>query len=75
MEMFEIGKTYQTRSPGDAECVIRITVARRSAKTVTTTDGKRFGITTWSGVETIRPWGKYSMAPTMGADRCVSGRA
>lgn len=72
MIAFETGKTYQTRSPGDADCIIRVTVARRTAKTVTSDCGKRYGITTWNGVETIRPWGRYSMAPTMGADSAVT---
>jgi len=32
---FEEGKTYQTRSIGDNNCIFEITVIKRTAKTVT----------------------------------------
>lgn len=69
--IFETGKTYFTRSVCDADCVITITVAKRTAKTLTTTEGKRLGISTWDGVERVKPWGSYSMSPTIPADRVV----
>ena len=72
MTTFEIGKTYETRSIGDHNCKIRVSIAARSAKFVTDHEGKRYGITVWDGVEQIRPWGRYSMAPIMGADREVT---
>jgi len=54
MSKFEAGKTYQTRSPVDSDCVIRETIAKRTAKSVTTASGKTFRITEWDGVETFR---------------------
>lgn len=64
---FEAGKTYWTRSVCDSECVITITVAKRTAKFLTTTEGKRLGISSWDGVEHVKPWGTYSMSPTISA--------
>lgn len=66
---FETGKTYWTRSVCDSEHIISITVAKRTAKFLTTTEGKRLGISGWDGVERVKPWGTYSMAPTIPADR------
>lgn len=66
---FEVGRTYFTRSIGDHNCIISATIAKRTASTITTTEGKRFGVRVWDGVETFKPWGRYSMAPTLRADR------
>jgi len=71
MGKFEVGKTYQTRSPGDLDCVIRETIAKRTAKTVTTANGKTFRVAEYGGSEFIRPWGSYSMAPIMRAERAA----
>jgi len=68
---FEAGKTYWTRSVCDSECVVTITVAKRTAKFLTTTEGKRLGISSWDGVEHVKPWGTYSMSPIIPADRAV----
>jgi len=68
---FEVGKSYWTRSVCDADMIITITVAKRSAKFLTTSEGKRLGISTWGGVESVKPWGSYSMAPSIPADRAV----
>lgn len=64
---FEAGRTYWTRSICDHNCIIKVTIARRTAKTVVTDAGKRFRVDTWEGAETISPWGSYSMAPTLKA--------
>jgi hypothetical protein len=66
---FEVGKTYSTRSIGDHNCIIRMTVASRTEKTIKTTDGKSFrvSICPYDNAELIRPWGRYSMAPTINA--------
>lgn len=69
---FEVGKSYWTRSVCDADMVITITVAKRSAKFLTTTEGKRLGISNWDGVESVKPWGSYSMAPSIRAERVVT---
>ena len=66
---FEVGRTYWTRSAVDHSSVIQITVASRTAKTIVTIGGKRLRIKVWSGVETVAPYGKYSMSPVISADR------
>lgn len=65
---FQPGQTYQTRSIGDHDCIIRVTVAKRTAKTVTTPVGTTFRLFEYEGVERFRPWGNYSMAPIISAD-------
>ena len=69
MIQFEAGKTYQTRSIGDYNCIIRVTIAKRTEKTVKTTEGKSFRIGIWhdKSTEYIKPWGSYSMAPMLTA--------
>ncbi len=69
MNTFQAGRTYQTRSICDSECLIRATIAKRTAKTVTTADGKTFRISVYEGVEQFKPWGSYSMAPAISANR------
>lgn len=63
MAQFETGKTYKARLASNADQVVEITVAKRTAKTITTTEGKRLAVTVIDGLETVRPWGRYSMAP------------
>lgn len=72
MSKFEAGKTYKTRSIVNSECIISATISKRTEKTVTAVvDGlpsaKTLRITVIDGVETFRPWGSYSMAPTIRA--------
>ena len=72
MSAFQVGKTYQVRSIGDWECIFSFTVEARTAKFVTVrNNGKalRVGVTVRDGVETARPFGTYSMCPTIRADR------
>ncbi len=68
MKQFEIGKTYATRSIVDADTWVRITVAKRTAKTITTTEGKTLRPHVYEDTEQVRPWGSYSMCPIIGAD-------
>lgn len=75
MSTFVTGKTYTTRSVCDHECIISVTIARRTAKTVTLTKApKGNGQTTFrlqtdsNGVECFNPWGSYSMAPQIAAN-------
>ena len=63
MAQFETGKTYKARLASNADLFVEITVAKRTAKTITTTEGKRLAITIYDGLETVRPWGNYSLAP------------
>lgn len=71
---FAVGKTYWTRSICDSECIHRVTIARRSAKSVWIEkyDGRlvRRAIEIRDGVEQIWPHGRYSMAAIITADRC-----
>jgi hypothetical protein len=67
---FEAGQTYTTRSICDSECVISVTVIKRTAKTITTKimgNVKTLRIFDRDGAEAVRPWGRYSMAPTVTA--------
>ena len=68
---FEVGKTYMTRSIGDHNCIVKITVASRTKCFITTTEGKRFRVSGGyynPNVEQCSPWGSYSMAPTITAE-------
>jgi len=69
---FEAGKTYWTRSICDHDCIIRVSVVSRTAKTIKTDKGKVLRIATYNGVEQVKPWGSYSMAPIVGADRVAA---
>lgn len=71
MKIFEIGQTYYTRSIGDHNCIIHVTIKARTAKTVTANvmgTEKRFRVSEWDGAECFKPWGSYSMAPTITAN-------
>ena len=68
MSQFTVGKAYKTRSICDADCIISLTVAKRTAKTITTEKGKTLRVSLLDGIERVRPWGTYSMAPTISAD-------
>ncbi len=65
---FEVGETYRTRSIADYDCIIAATIERRTDHFVWV-DGKRFRLDEYDGAEFFRPWGRYSMAPIMRADR------
>jgi hypothetical protein len=67
VQTFQAGKTYATRSICDHNCIIGVTVAKRTAKTITTTAGKTLRVSVWQGVEQVKPWGTYSMAPIIDA--------
>ena len=74
---FETGETYYDRSAGDWDCIFRVKVERRTAKSVWISgdliDGvQRRGIYVYEGREQIRPFGSYSMCAIMSADRKAS---
>lgn len=72
---FEIGKTYATRSICDHNCIYSFTILARTAKTVTVNvHGKQAkrGLQLRDGVEEFKPFGTYSMAPTIKADKPAS---
>lgn len=70
VKTFEAGKTYTTRSVCDHDCVISVTIQKRTAKTVTAEvrgEVKTFRVAVYDGAEFIKPWGSYSMAPIVRA--------
>lgn len=65
---FEVGQTYQTRSIGDHNCIISVTIASRTEKTVKTSKGETFRTKiNPEGAEYIFPWGRHSMCPVIDA--------
>jgi len=77
MTQFQVGKTYWTRSPCDHNCIISAEIVARTAKTVTVAkaapnERQTFRVAVWEGVETFKPWGSYSMAPMISADRIAA---
>jgi hypothetical protein len=75
MTKFETGKTYYTRSVADYDTIVRVTVAKRTDKTIVTAAGDRLRINVWNDVEQVKPWGSFSMAPIVGADRMLEAVA
>jgi hypothetical protein len=67
-KQFVVGKTYYTRSICDHDCVWGHSIKSRTAKFVTLGNGKRFKVSLWNGVETIKPQGSYSMCPILRAE-------
>ena len=74
MKQFEIGNTYTMRSICNHECVWVYKVTKRTASTITITDGKEVKtcrinkqVSDWNGTETIYPLGRYSMCPSLRA--------
>jgi hypothetical protein len=76
--IFEAGKVYHVRSIGDRNAIWNYRVVRRTEKTlyleeVDAATNKVLGslvcrIKMYEGVETVKPAGVYSMAPTLKAD-------
>jgi len=70
---FKVGATYTARSLTDHTFVWRFTVLDRTNKFITLGGehggGKRVGVRIWDGVEVASPLGRYSMSPTIRADR------
>lgn len=74
IKAFEVGKTYVMSWAGDSELKTPYTVIKRTAKTVTVQcrDEKKVKlcrISIYENVEQISPTGKYSMSPTLCADK------
>ena len=70
---FETGKTYKTKSVCNSDCVITVLIKKRTDKTVTCAvrgEEKNFRIfKDYLGNECFMPWGRYSMAPIMSAEK------
>jgi hypothetical protein len=69
MIAFTNGTTYQTRSIVDSSSYFSLTVVSRTDKTIKTSCGKTLRIKVREGAEFVMPFGVYSMAPTISADR------
>lgn len=77
MSNFETGKTYQTRLICDSDCIVRLNVISRTAKTIKASvngeETKTFRIfLTYDNFEAVRPYGSYSMAPIISADKLAA---
>jgi len=73
VKQFEAGKTYMGRSVCDHDCIIKVAVASRTAKTIVTGEGKRLKVKIdFDGDEYVMPWGVYSMAPMVRAGRLAA---
>lgn len=69
---FTVGKTYETRSACDHECIHSFTILARTDKTVRVkVHGKEVSRRIYVGadVERFKPFGSYSMAAVISADR------
>lgn len=73
---FEVGHTYSVRSLGDWDCIFSFEVLARTPKFLTIVDANdnkrtpsRVGVRVYEGVEKCSPLGRYSMSPTLSADR------
>lgn len=77
---FEVGTTYYTRSIGDHNCIWRFRVVRRTASSVwvagdfdTAGTVERRKVSQYDGREIFSPFGRYSMSPTVYADKVADG--
>lgn len=71
---FEVGSTYQAVSACDSDCIWTLEVIARTAKFVTLRDVRsgetnRVGVRNYNGEEWASPFGTYSMAPVIRANR------
>lgn len=71
---FQIGQQYSARSLCDYDCVWTFTVTARTARFVTlrqepSGETMRVGVYVYGDAERARPFGSYSMAPSICADR------
>ncbi len=76
MTKFEVGRRYYCRLVTDYDTVLVYRVVKRTERFITVEradesepEPKRLGVRTFEGVEVCNPWGRYSMAPVLRADR------
>ena len=81
MNKFEVGKVYETRSICDNDCRFRFQVVSRTAATVTVKDladgkiikrGISKSLSAFFGCEAFKPYGTYSMSPTITAEKVAA---
>jgi hypothetical protein len=73
---FQVGQQYYCRLVTDYDTVLVYWVVSRTERYVTVEradesepEPKRLGVRVFEGVELCNPWGRYSMAPVLRADR------
>jgi len=70
---FETGATYYARSVCDNDCIFRMTVIKRTPKTllvdVENFGQKRLKLKELHGAEMVEPLGSFSMSPIMTPDQ------
>jgi hypothetical protein len=73
---FVVGGTYFGTFATDADSTFTVTIASRTDKTVTDSEGKklRIKIDDYDGIEYVMPFGSYSMAPVLRANRRVPNK-
>lgn len=73
MTQFETGKTYTMRFIGDSDLKVPVEILKRTKKFVTIKISNeapvRVGVYEYDGSEKARPYGTYSMCPSISADR------
>lgn len=74
MKAFEVGKQYTHGFIGDSELFVTWTVVKRTAQTVTITDGRETKtckiikqVSEYRNAESVFPFGRYSMCPILSA--------
>jgi len=73
---FETGQNYLMSWIGDSDLKTEYLAVKRTAKTLsvmqtTSKEIKTCRISVWRGVEHIYPMGKYSMCPSLYADKAI----
>lgn len=81
MKQFEVGQSYEMRSACDHDCVWRFKVISRTAMTVQLQEENlnkpiicriKKRLSWYRGVESVMPFGSYSMAPILSADNSIN---
>lgn len=78
MIKFEVGKKYTHGWIGDSELFTTWEVIKRTAQTITIKNGDKVksckvikALSEYEKAECIRPYGNYSMAPTLRANKSI----
>jgi len=77
LKKFEVGKTYQTRSICDDDCIWSVKILKRTKKFISIkVEGdreiRRVGVRYWDNVERADFLGSYSMSPRISADKEIA---
>jgi len=71
---FQVGKTYETRSMSDYDCIYSFRIYARTPKSVTVVvhgERVRRGLSVRDGIEQFKPFGTYSMCAIISADKAA----